>query len=497
MPTIVDLVMLDGPDPNTQAFLSTYFPIDPVSAALIQRSYTEDDITRIALLLAAVDDGIWSRTPRLYTVLRRAGLLSLQNDFASLQITDSSFPFSAANLPQTLTPSQRSTFLHHQPCIMTESTSLGLCEQGNHCTYQRPDQVPFQNKGILGSGGFAEVQRVVSTITHRTYARKLFHRKKFGRFKDNLLDFENELDILKQMRHEHIVQIIGSYTDPRYMALIMSPVADCDLARFLKLAPKATYGDGMSSLRTFFGCLATAVQYLHKNRIRHKDIKPSNVLIKDGNVLLTDFGLSRDCNHTRSTTEGPTARTARYCAPEVADYMPRSYSSDMWSLGCVFLEMMSVLKGFAVEELSEFLAENGSHSGPYSMNQEAVKLWMEKLEQSQEVEKENGPLAWIEQLLCEDRTLRPTAYDLVSEIVNYRSLNDRVGEFCGICCRIEDDAGSIMSETLFVGKDEDVDGVVVKNSVEDEMGLWIDDPMNMTLPEVPGKCPDQNRDVLC
>tara|TARA_R110002060_G_scaffold7657_13_gene11452 strand:+ start:295 stop:804 length:510 start_codon:yes stop_codon:yes gene_type:complete len=169
----------------------------------------------------------------------------------------------------------------------------------------------------------------------------------------------------------------------------------------------------------------------------------------------------------------------------------------MWSLGCVFLEMMSVLKGFAVEELSEFLAENGSHSGPYSMNQEAVKLWMEKLEQSQEVEKENGPLAWIEQLLCEDRTLRPTAYDLVSEIVNYRSLNDRVGEFCGICCRIEDDAGSIMSETLFVGKDEDVDGVVVKNSVEDEMGLWIDDPMNMTLPEVPGKCPDQNRDVLC
>ena len=39
--------------------------------------------------------------------------------------------------------------------------------------------------------------------------------------------------------------------------------------------------------------------------------------------------------------------------------------------------------------------------------------------------------------------------------------------------------------------------MVVKNSVEDEMGLWIDDPMNMTLPEVPGKCPDQNRDVLC
>ena len=152
------------------------------------------------------------------------------------------------------------------------------------------------------------------------------------------------------------------------MALIMSPVADCDLARYLKLAPSSR--DGTAGLKTFFGCLATAVAYLHKNRIRHKDIKPSNVLVKDGNVLLTDFGLSRDCNHTRSTTEGPTARTAKYCAPEVADYMARSYSSDMWSLGCVFLEMMTVLKECSLEDISAFFSEHGTHSGSYSNNPE-------------------------------------------------------------------------------------------------------------------------------
>ncbi|KAL2067858.1 hypothetical protein VTL71DRAFT_15956 [Oculimacula yallundae] len=476
----VDLVMLDGPDPTNEASLSTYFTIDPISAELIERSYNEEDITRISLLLAATDDGIWSRMPRLYTVLRRAGLLSLHNDFACLQITDSNFPFSAANLPQTLTFPQRSIFLQHQSCIMTSSTSLGDCEQGKHCTYQRPEQVPFRNMGILGSGGFAEVQRVASTLTRKTYARKIFHRKKF---KDNLLEFENEIDILKQMRHEHIVKIIGSYTDPRYMALIMSPVADCDLSKFLKLAPKSL--DGMSSLRTFFGCLATAVAYLHKNRIRHKDIKPSNVLVKDGNVLLTDFGLSRDCNNTRSTTEGPTARTAKYCAPEVADLLRRDFSSDMWSLGCVFLEMLTVLKGFTVDDITEFFSNNGSHAGPYCMNTEATKLWMKKLEDSHETEQENGPLTWIEHLLCEDRELRLKAYELVSEIVGYTSMSDRVGEFCGICCRIEDDDGSVMSDSLFVGKDEDVDGVLVKASVEDESRLWIDDPMSMTLTDAP------------
>lgn len=465
--------------------LSAFFPSNHATGN-IQRSYSENDIREITSLLARLDDGVWSRTPRLYIVLRRANLLELHGHFASLRITDSSFPFSGSTLPKTLGLTHRSSFLQIQSCVMTEEAKLGDCEKGRHIIFQRPDQVPFQNKGILGSGGFAQVDRVMSTITNKQYARKIFHKNKFGRFKDSLADFENELEILKQMKHEHIVEIVGSYTDPRYMALIMSPVADCDLSRFLRTAPGSR--DGISSLRTFFGCLATAVAYLHKNKIRHKDIKPSNVLVKDGNVLLTDFGLSRDCNHTRSTTEGPTARTAKYCAPEVADYMPRSYSSDMFSLGCVFLEMLTVLKGHSLDEMSTFLSENGSHATQYPMNLAGVKSWMENLEVSQAQEGENGPLSWIEQLMSEDKILRPEAYMLTSEIAGYRSDSDKIGEFCGICCRIEDDVGSVDSEGLFV--EDDDSAVVVKASVEDEDGMWIDSPTNAIRDEVPGRLSD-------
>jgi serine/threonine protein kinase len=88
------------------------------------------------------------------------------------------------------------------------------------------------------------------------------------------------------------------------------------------------------------------VCYLHENRIRHKDIKPQNVLVKGYQVFLTDFGISLDWSElNQSTTSGPAIRTLHYCAPEVADFMPRNSLSDVWSLGCVFLEIWTALKG--------------------------------------------------------------------------------------------------------------------------------------------------------
>ncbi|KAH0541626.1 hypothetical protein FGG08_003916 [Glutinoglossum americanum] len=384
--------------------------------------YTDLDVERVSELLRWMDHETWSHVPRLYIVLHRIGYLNLLNDFIALRITDFWFPFTQLTLPSLLGPSDQIAFLQQQQCVLTKATHLERDDSGEHRHFSDREHIPFQSKAILGTGGFSQVEKVVSLISFREYARKLIYRKKaFGEFQQSMPDFERELKILKRVRHRHIVELVGSYTDPKYAALIMSLVADCDLSQFLTEASSSA--NSMSLMRTFFGCLATALSYLHDLSIRHKDIKPSNFLVKDGTVLLTDFGLSLDCSDlTRSTTEGLTPLTRRY-----------------WSLGCVFLEMTNILKGKSLDDMKSFLESNGSQTAMYWSNPAGTKQWVTKLKRSAGKEANNSPLMWIKKMLMHNREKRPTARVLVMEIVNEGSASDKAGEFCGICCRMDDE----------------------------------------------------------
>jgi serine/threonine protein kinase len=171
-----------------------------------------------------------------------------------------------------------------------------------------------------------------------------------GRRMEDIKMFITEIEVLKRLSHHHIVDLIGSFMDSRYMGLIMSPVADMDLGAYL------TRATNHPELRTFFGCLATALEYLHERKVRHKDIKPSNILVHRGNILLTDFGLSFDFSDADGSTTMSIVKdiTLRYCAPEVAQYQARNTMSDIWSLGIVFMEMLAVLKGKTIQDMDDF-----------------------------------------------------------------------------------------------------------------------------------------------
>jgi serine/threonine protein kinase len=134
--------------------------------------------------------------------------------------------------------------------------------------------------------------------------------------------FTNELEILKSLSHRHIVKLVGSYTDRDCVGLLMWPVADKNLAQFLKedLGSRDQQARKMK-IRTFFGCIAMALDYLHNNetrRVRHKDIKPGNILVKDNKVYVADFGTSHAwTGDAGGMTEGTLQFfTSKYLAPE-------------------------------------------------------------------------------------------------------------------------------------------------------------------------------------
>ncbi|KAF1999478.1 kinase-like protein, partial [Amniculicola lignicola CBS 123094] len=188
----------------------------------------------------------------------------------------------------------------------------------------------------LGSGGYGQVDKIVSKVSFRQYALKRIRRRTaFGNnSKEAMKSFMSEIQIVKSLKHRHVIRYIGSYTDKTYLGLVMSSID--------RLHDQALAAEMRSTLRTYFGCLAAALTYLHDSLIRHKDIKPQNILVDKGNVLLTDFGLSRDfADDVGSTTSGITPASPRYSPPEVAAYEARNTSADVWSLGCVFFEMVA------------------------------------------------------------------------------------------------------------------------------------------------------------
>jgi serine/threonine protein kinase len=144
-----------------------------------------------------------------------------------------------------------------------------------------------------------------------------------------------------------MIQLQGTYVCDRQLIMALTPVANGgDLAAYLTEALECGLEREQEVvLNRAFGCLASGLAHIHKHTIRHKDIKPQNILIHDGRVIYTDFGLSFDADQQDTTTIGyPGAFTRRYCAPEVQDHANRNRKSDVWCLGCVFVEILDVLE---------------------------------------------------------------------------------------------------------------------------------------------------------
>lgn len=294
-------------------------------------SYTDHEIDEIARLLEQ-SGHVGHQYPRVYIVLRAIEQLDQLEQLISVGFTDQIFPVESRGLPSFLEPSVKSAIVEHQSLVLTKSLDL---ENGRHRHFAPDENLPFQILGRLGSGGYGQVDRILSKTSYRQYALKRIRRRAaFGNAssREAVKGFLNEMRIMRTLSHRHVVQYVGSYTDKTYLGLVMSPVAATDLANYLEvlcsqlgtttstdrnpstffMAEQPGPSEMAVNLRTYYGCLANALAYLHEQNIRHKDIKPQNILVDKANVLFSDFGLSRDFgDDIGSTTSGITPASPR------------------------------------------------------------------------------------------------------------------------------------------------------------------------------------------
>lgn len=270
-------------------------------------TYTDTEFIWISTYLKNTGQPDWRKILRLYTVLRLIDQLGMLDVFIQQGITDIWFPFAQTTLPRALSPSTRANFLKHQEAVLSKSLLFEKSPGRKHARFPQGEPLPYEVVGKLGAGAHGQVDKVMSTVSHREYARKLFRRVR-GMSKDAINSFLIELQVLKRVQHYHCIELVQSYTDPKYFALIMSPVGDCSLLEYYSIA--LNNPDKSSLLRSYFGCLANALQYIHSIKIRHRDIKPHNILVRGDRVFLTDFGIALDWEElSRSTTTADSGKT--------------------------------------------------------------------------------------------------------------------------------------------------------------------------------------------
>ncbi|ORZ21711.1 kinase-like domain-containing protein [Absidia repens] len=202
-----------------------------------------------------------------------------------------------------------------------------------HCTDYPPELERHYTitKNILGSGSFAIVRECTHRQTGQSYALKIIQRSAIAG-KENML--HSELDILKQVRHRHIVSMHALYESQNAVYIVTDLASGGEL--FQRLLSQGTFTEKDAS--HLISQVLKGVTYLHNHDIIHRDLKPENLLFqtpdKGANLMITDFGLSKILtNHDDILITA--CGTPGYVAHEVLEQKGYGFSADMWSIGVI------------------------------------------------------------------------------------------------------------------------------------------------------------------
>ena len=273
--------------------------------------------------------------------------------------------------------------LRQQDLLLPLDKELNWSGKGQHVIFESNESVPLIMISRLGSSLTATVDKVL--CKRIALARKTVRCPLKWKAEDAL----QEVYHMQNLRHFHIVQLVGTYLQGRRFSILMYPAADCHLKDFLEHASYLKNDPGfqldhvhrLSFLASSLSCLASAMAYVHEHTTKHMDIKPQNILVKSTGhspptwrVYLADFGLSTSFEPgDQSQTDGHASRTPRYCSPEVYELETRGRSADIFSLGCVFLEILTVHSG---NDLDEFADYRHKEDTSFHANLEGINDWI-------------------------------------------------------------------------------------------------------------------------
>ncbi|XP_033112902.1 serine/threonine-protein kinase PLK1-like [Anneissia japonica] len=201
---------------------------------------------------------------------------------------------------------------------------------------------------FLGKGGFAKCYELTDVDTKQIYAGKIVSKallvKPHQKEKMSM-----EIAIHRSLNHRHVVGFHGFFEDDNNVYILLEICRRRSLMELHKRRKAITEPEA----RFFMHQTISGVQYLHKTKVIHRDLKLGNLFINDEmEIKLGDFGLA-----TKIDFEGERKRTLcgtpNYIAPEVLAKKGHSFEVDTWSLGCIMYTLLVGKPPFETSSLKD------------------------------------------------------------------------------------------------------------------------------------------------
>ena len=215
------------------------------------------------------------------------------------------------------------------------------------------NKIKWMQGALIGQGSFGSVFLALHAVTGELMAVKQVEvpsnsNSTLDKKKETMVAaLKHEIDLLRDLQHENIVQYLGSNSDDEHFNIFLEYVPGGSVAAMLN-----SYGQLHEPLiRNFVRQILSGLSYLHGRDIIHRDIKGANVLVDNkGNIKISDFGISKRVEASallqpaskgghihRPSLQG----SVFWMAPEVVKQTSYTRKADIWSLGCLIVEMFT------------------------------------------------------------------------------------------------------------------------------------------------------------
>jgi len=200
---------------------------------------------------------------------------------------------------------------------------------------------------VLGEGAYGKVKDGMDSFTQKRVAVKILKRARLKKIPGGEASVLKEINITKKLHNKHIIKLIDHFVidEKGKLYIVYEYVGGGTLQNLLENSPTGKLPDNQSQF--IFKQLIAAIEYIHSEKILHRDIKPDNILFTHSNVLkLSDFGVSEDSSlledfECLSRSYGSPA----FQPPELTQFQTTfsPFKIDIWAMG-VTLYLMTIGK---------------------------------------------------------------------------------------------------------------------------------------------------------